>query len=92
MNIGNVYREQGKLDEALKFYQEALAIHKEIGDHLGQADTLYNIGKFFYFSQGKYGDALKRLNEARTIFSQIGATERLHRVERTIAQLESAMR
>lgn len=43
-SIGTVYKNQGKLPQALTLYQQALAIRKDIGDRPGERITLSNIG------------------------------------------------
>jgi tetratricopeptide (TPR) repeat protein len=70
-NIGNVYSTQGKLAEALKSYQAALAIHKQIGNPLGEASVLGNIG-IVYSTQGKLEEALESYQAALEIDKQIG--------------------
>ena len=69
-NIGIVYRNQGKLEEALKSLQAALTIHIEIDNPLGQANTLNNLGTV-YGDQSKLEEALKSLQAALTIFIEI---------------------
>ena len=70
-NIGNVYANQGKLEEALKSYQQALEIDKQIGNPLGEAAALCNIGSV-YFQQGKLEEALKPYQQALEIHKKIG--------------------
>ena len=70
-NIGNVYLNQGKLEEALKSYRDALAIHEEIGNPLEQANVLNNIG-LIYYQRGKLEEALKSHRDALTTFNEIG--------------------
>ena len=53
-NIGNVYEDQGKLEEALHHYNKSLQIKiKHYGDenHFSLADTYHNIGNV-YKTQG----------------------------------------
>jgi len=70
-NIGLVYSNQGKLEEALKYHKAALEIDKQIGNPLGQANTLGNIG-IVYFNRGKLEEALKYHQAALEIDKQIG--------------------
>ena len=70
-NIGLVYFNQGKLEEALKSHQAAFEIHKQIGHPLGQANDLNNIGNV-YAKQGKLEEALKSYQAALEIHKQIG--------------------
>ncbi|GET40596.1 hypothetical protein MiSe_54060 [Microseira wollei NIES-4236] len=43
-NIGQVYLNLAQYPKALEFYQQALAIHREIGNKAGEGRTLSNIG------------------------------------------------
>jgi len=70
-NIGIVYRIQGKLTEALKFFQQALEIHREIDDKEGETIALDNIGNVYQI-QGKLTEALKFFQQALDICRKIG--------------------
>ena len=43
-NIGLVYKNKGDLDAALKYYEDALKIDRDIGYKQGEANHLSNIG------------------------------------------------
>jgi CHAT domain-containing protein len=43
-NIGSIYNSLGQYPKALEFYQQALAISKDIGNRSGEGTTLNNIG------------------------------------------------
>ncbi|MCH7755847.1 tetratricopeptide repeat protein, partial [candidate division KSB1 bacterium] len=70
-NIGIVYRNQGRLEEALRSHQTALHISEEIDNLLGQANTRNNIG-YVYANQGKLEEALKSHRDALAIYKEIG--------------------
>jgi len=55
---------------AIYVYRDALAILKEIGNPLGQAAALNNIG-LVYFQQGRLEEALKSYQDALTIHKEI---------------------
>jgi tetratricopeptide (TPR) repeat protein len=49
---------RGQYQEALNYYRQALAIHREVGDRAEEGKTLYNIGRV-HEVLGQYGQALK---------------------------------
>jgi tetratricopeptide (TPR) repeat protein len=50
-SLGILFYRAGEVDEALKYYGDALAIHREIGYKQGEASDLGNIGLCFSHSQ-----------------------------------------
>ena len=46
-NIGLVYWSLGRYEQALDYYQKALAIAKDIGDREGEGTRLNNIGSVY---------------------------------------------
>ena len=38
-NLGAVYQNQGKFDQALAHYNQALAIHREVGNHRAEGTS-----------------------------------------------------
>ena len=69
--IGLIYNNMGEMDEALKYNQEALEIHRKIGNRLGEASVLGNIG-LIYSDLGDSEKALKYLQDALKIDREIG--------------------
>jgi tetratricopeptide (TPR) repeat protein len=69
-NIGNIYHNQGKPDEALEYYQQALEINKKLGYEQEIAHNLSNIGTV-YNELGKHDEALKFQEEALGINQKI---------------------
>ena len=69
-NIGNIYHNLGKPDEALEYYQQALEINKKLGYEQGIAHNLSNIGTV-YNDLGKHDEALKFQEEALEINRKI---------------------
>ncbi|HCL90627.1 MAG TPA: hypothetical protein DHW70_04845, partial [Candidatus Atribacteria bacterium] len=65
-NIGNIYHNLGKPDEALEYYQQALEINRKLGYEQGTVHNLNNIGTL-YNELGKYDEALKCQEEALEI-------------------------
>ena len=70
-NIGLIYQTKGELDNALKFYLEALGISREISYRQGEANQLGNIG-LIYSDKGDLDNALKYLQDALEIHKEIG--------------------
>jgi len=59
-NLGSVFLDQGRYQEATNQYNEALRINP------GSAEAHYNLGTVFFY-QGKYQEAIPYLNEALRI-------------------------
>ena len=70
--IGNVYDEQGKKEEALKWYKKALAIREKVLDSLSpDLATSYNRIGIVYWYQGKNEEAMKWHNKALAIQEKV---------------------
>ena len=73
-NIGNIFLNQGKLDEALDKYQAAFLIYKnffgEERKHLSIADVLNNIANVYY-RKLQYDDALKKYQESLLLYTEL---------------------
>jgi CHAT domain-containing protein len=61
-NLGRVNRLLGQSQKALEFLNQALALRKQGGDLIGQADTLYNVGAILEAKEP--GRALESYREA----------------------------
>ena len=70
-NIGLILKNKGDLDNALKYHQDALKIHVEIGYKQGEASDLGNIG-LIYSDKGDLDNALKYHQDALKIDREIG--------------------
>jgi tetratricopeptide (TPR) repeat protein len=68
--LGSVYDDLGKQQEALTYYEQALDIRREVGDRGGEGTTLHNIGTL-YFEQGHYDVALACFLLARGILEEV---------------------
>jgi CHAT domain-containing protein len=60
----------GKRTEALNYYHQALAIHREVGNRSGEAPTLNNIGGVYY-DLGNHSEALNYYNQALPILQEV---------------------
>lgn len=70
-NIGQIYSSQGKSEQALKLYQQALAIYQENKYPQGIAVTLNHIGRI-YTNTGKYNQAIESNQQALTNYKAVG--------------------
>ena len=70
-SLGNAYQFLGQYREALDFHQQQLEIAREIGDRLGQANSLGNLGNA-YQSLGQYREALDFHQQQLEIAREIG--------------------
>jgi len=69
--LGYALAKSSQLPEALRHYEQGLAIRREIGDHKGEAVTLNNISQI-YRAWGRYDEALKLLEQSLAIQREIG--------------------
>ena len=70
-NLGNTYRDLGKVERAIEHYQQALAIAREIGDRSGEGIWLGNLGNI-YSALGQVERALEHYQQALAIAREIG--------------------
>ncbi len=70
-NIGQIYFSQGKNEQALKLYQQALAIYQENKYPQGIAVTLNHIGRV-YTNTAKYNQAIESNQQALTNYKTVG--------------------
>lgn len=69
--IGRIYRKQKKLDEALRSYQEAARIYREINFTRETGETLLSIGNI-YFDKNDHRQAL------REYLTSLGVSKSIH--------------
>jgi tetratricopeptide (TPR) repeat protein len=70
-NIGIICKDKGDLDNALKHFQDALKIDREIGYRQGEANQLGNIGNVCK-DKGDLDNALKHFQDALKIQREVG--------------------
>jgi tetratricopeptide (TPR) repeat protein len=88
LNLGVVYMRQGRLDEAIARFEEALAKHRASGALDGEAWTLKSLGA----AQAEIGgrsDARSSLTAALSIFEQIGSQEQAAETAALLSSLSS---
>ncbi len=70
-NMGSVYSALGEKQKALGYYEQALAIRREVGDRAGEAVALNNIGGV-YHALGELQKALAYFEQALPIHRAVG--------------------
>jgi len=70
-NIASIFDNKGKLDEALSYYRDSLAIVEQLGDLQGKAIRLSNIGQLLY-RKGELNEAILCYKESLAINEKLG--------------------
>ncbi|MFM6512523.1 MAG: tetratricopeptide repeat protein [Microcystis panniformis] len=70
-SLGNAYYSLGEYQKAIEFYQQSLAIKREIGDRGGEAASYNNLG-IVYKSLGEYQKAIEFHQPSLAITREIG--------------------
>src|SRR3954465_2705828 len=85
-NLGGIALNQGRLDEALQFYNAALQSLAQIGGSPYVIGTLHmNLGATFVH-QGKIGEAKEHLRQSREYFEQAKVRDFLPEMYRHLAE------
>ncbi|HEY9876408.1 MAG TPA: tetratricopeptide repeat protein [Candidatus Obscuribacterales bacterium] len=89
-----LYRNR-KYEEAIKTYQQVLAIRRELGDKAGVASALHNIGTiYFHLGRKQNKQSLNFLQEAlairREIGDQVGVARTLYNIEKIDLNYQNA--
>ncbi len=69
-NLGQVYRQRGRWNEAIARFKQELAIRGELGDSRGEAETLNTLG-LVYADQRRWSDASETFRESLRTFRQL---------------------
>jgi len=70
--LGIAYRNLGQYERAIDFHEQSLAIAREIGDQVGEAYALGNLGNAFA-NLGQDDRALEQFGQAIALFNELGA-------------------
>lgn len=70
-NLGNVYHDLHRLDEASHHLEQALATRRELGDEAGEASSLNNLGGV-YRLMGRHDEAIASLLRSLAIRRALG--------------------
>ena len=71
ISLGNLLRELQRFDEAIPFWEQAVAIKREVGNGQGEAQTLANLGHA-YRELRRSAEAIGRFQQALAVFRAIG--------------------
>jgi CHAT domain-containing protein/Tfp pilus assembly protein PilF len=77
--LGRAHTEYGDRKKALELFNQALQLHRSIGDRVGEINTLNNLG-IGYNSTGDARKALEFFTQIRSILAELGD----HRKEATV--------
>jgi tetratricopeptide (TPR) repeat protein len=86
-NLGRAYADLGDARRASGYYEQALAIDREIGDLNGVATRSFNMA-LLYAQQGDQARALPLAREADRLWGQTGHAEYAQRAQQLVVQLE----
>jgi tetratricopeptide (TPR) repeat protein len=89
-NIGSVHRDMEQPDDALRSYEESLAIYRELGLKEPEADQCTNIA-YALVMKGELANALSWCHEALSLYTDAGCEGKSGLVADNIARLESAL-
>jgi tetratricopeptide (TPR) repeat protein len=96
-NTALIYRVTGRLREALKLYEEALSLQREVGDRVGESTTLNNIA-LVHQRMGEPQEALKLYEHSLRIAQQLAdraaeaiTLNNIARVYQAMGKLQEAM-
>ena len=86
-NLGLVAYEEGEYDAAREYYQQSLAIKRDIGDRAREATSLNNLG-LGARRMDEYDEARARYEPARDLFADLGAVHHELTVRKNLVRTE----
>ena len=86
-NLGTVYAQQGRWEEAIEKCEESLHIFRELGDRHGEAFTLGNLGEI-QATQGNFSKALAIYTRMLSVFEDIGDPVSIAKCHRRMAYFD----
>jgi len=82
---GSILFKEGKVDDALKSYQDALTVARELQMPYNEAETLLEYGTAL-LTKGSVDAALDAFLRARTIYEKIGMQPKIEKLNELIAK------
>lgn len=70
-NLAVVALRQGNFDEARTYFEQSLAMFREIGDRLNESTVLKNLGNLYFF-EGNFSSARTCYEQAITLYREVG--------------------
>jgi len=89
-SLGKIRQSLSEFDKALNYYQQALVIKQKLGDRLGEAKVLNNIG-ILLSNLGDKQSAMKNYEQSLSILQEIQASTSSGQVVHNIAAIYSAL-
>jgi tetratricopeptide (TPR) repeat protein len=69
--MAQVYLTRGDLDQAMRLYQQSLALKEQVGDLKGKAATLHNMAQV-YLTRGDLDQAMRLYQQSLALKEQVG--------------------
>ncbi|MCZ8243779.1 MAG: tetratricopeptide repeat protein, partial [Microcystis sp. LE19-131.1A] len=85
-NLGAVYDSLGEYQKAIEFYQQSLAITREIGDRGGEASSWFNLG-LTYYKLDRISEAKEAYLQARELYQALGLAVYVQKCDQAIRRL-----
>jgi tetratricopeptide (TPR) repeat protein len=72
--LGDLHRDIERHEESAEYYQQALALHLEVGDRRGAGKARHGLG-LALISLGRHDEAGEQLRQAHAILTELGDPE-----------------
>ena len=82
--LGNIAYWQGRTDEAVRWYEEQLALARELGDRAAEADAMFNLS-YGAFIREDFALTYELVETARKLYLEIGDARGAARTEWSLA-------
>ncbi len=86
-NLGQIHAIRKDFAKGLQSFQQAMKIHKELGDELGEAESMVYIASDFEIL-GKYAFAIDYYRRALDIYQELGNQEKINKIAWEIKKIE----
>ncbi|MGC9060695.1 MAG: tetratricopeptide repeat protein [Thermoplasmata archaeon] len=83
---GIIHGEEGRFEDAIKSFNEALELVKALQNPFSEAETLTAYGKFLV-KKGDLDEGIKKLTMAKEIFEKLGALKNAEKVTKLLKEI-----